>query len=306
MAAVLRFGTSSALAELAESMDFVVALPSSPHGARMAKTHPIEHPSIADLRESEIDEARRIQTSLLPTGPLRGPTFEIACRFAPFSDVSGDFADYFDLPNDLVGIYIGDVVGKGLPAAMYGAMVMGMLRGTNKTGEDSGAVLETLNNRLLVRPVAGRFCSTIYALLNPATLELKFSNAGLPFPLHASAEGCKAVGEGGIPSGIFPGSSYEVHSIKLSPGDAVLFATDGLHELRNSENEDFSWTKLSEVWRHSGANSAEETLDLLFDGIKEFSGSTRQHDDLTVVIVKALSTMVLPTPGGGFSRVAIR
>jgi phosphoserine phosphatase RsbU/P len=272
----------------------------------MTETQTIEHLHGADLREGELGEARRIQTSLLPTGPLGGPTFEIACRFAPFSDVSGDFADYFDLPNGLVGIYVGDVTGKGLPAAMYGAMVMGLLRGTNKTGEETAVVLEMLNKRLLVRPVAGRFCSTIYALLNPATLELKFSNAGLPLPLHASDAGCEAVGQGGIPSGIFPGSSYETHSIKLSPGDAVLFATDGLHELRNSADEDFSWTKLSEVWRECRGNSAEQTLDRLFEAMKQFAGGARQHDDLTVVIVKALSTIVLPASGGGFSRVALR
>ncbi|HKN62551.1 MAG TPA: PP2C family protein-serine/threonine phosphatase [Candidatus Acidoferrales bacterium] len=260
-----------------------------------------------NIWEAEKDEARRIQESLLPTGPLRGPSFEVACRFAPFSEVSGDFADYFDLPNGLVGIYLGDVVGKGLPAAMYGAMVMGTLRGANKTGEDTNAVLATLNKRLLVRPVSGRFCATLYALFNPATLELKFSNAGLPFPLHASEAGCKTIGEGGLPSGLFPGSSYDVHSIKLSPGDTVLLATDGLHELRNGNDEDFSERKLSEVWHRCRGSSAKETLDLLFEGVKEFSaGGGTQHDDITVVVVKVMSTMVLPNPAGGFWRVPLR
>jgi sigma-B regulation protein RsbU (phosphoserine phosphatase) len=261
----------------------------------------------ASIWEVERDEARRIQESLLPTGPLRGPSFEVACRFAPFSGVSGDFADYFDLPNGLVGIYLGDVVGKGLPAAMYGAMVMGTLRGTNKTGEDTRGVLTALNRRLLARPVSGRYCATLYALFNPATLELRFSNAGLPFPLHASEDGCKTVGDGGVPSGLFPGSSYDVHSIKLSPGDTVLFATDGLHEMRNGKDEDFSWERLSEVWQRCRRSSAKETLDLLFEGVKEFSaGGVGQHDDITVVVIKVMSTMVLPNPAGGFWRVPWR
>jgi len=260
----------------------------------------------ANVWEAEKDEARRIQASLLPTGSLRGPSFEIACRFAPFSDVSGDFADYFDLPNGLIGIYLGDVVGKGLPAAMYGAMVMGTLRGANKTGENTADVLRTLNKRLLVRPVSGRYCSTIYALFDPATLELKFSNAGLPLPLHASESGCKSVGEGGLPSGLFPGSSYDVHSIQLVPGDAVLLATDGLHELRNKQDEDFSWGALSEVWQSCRRQSAKETLDRLFAAVKEFSLGSAQHDDITVVVVKAISTMVLPNPAGGFWRVPVR
>jgi len=261
----------------------------------------------ASIWEVERDEARRIQESLLPTGPLRGPSFEVACRFAPFSGVSGDFADYFDLPNGLVGIYLGDVVGKGLPAAMYGAMVMGTLRGTNKTGEDTRGVLTALNRRLLARPVSGRYCATLYALFNPATLELRFSNAGLPFPLHASEDGCKTVGDGGVPSGLFPDSSYDVHSIKLSPGDTVLFATDGLHEMRNGKDEDFSWERLSEVWQRCRGSSAKETLDLLFEGVKEFSaGGVGQHDDITVVVIKVMSTMVLPNPAGGFWRVPWR
>lgn len=102
----------------------------------MPPPHVINQPAEPDLRALEMEEARRIQVSLLPTGPLRGSNFEIACRFWPFADVSGDLADYFDLPNGRVGIYLGDAVGKGLPAAMYGAMVMGTLRAINKSGED--------------------------------------------------------------------------------------------------------------------------------------------------------------------------
>ena len=272
----------------------------------MAARETAEQPASTDLRELELEEARRIQSSLLPTGPLRGPNFEIACRFSPFSEVSGDFADYFDLPDGLVGIYVGDVVGKGLAAAMYGAMVMGTLRGTNKTGTPTEAVLATLNKRLLVRPVPGRYCCTIYALFNPATLELSFSNAGLPFPLHASEEACASVGSGGLPSGLFPGASYEVHSVLLHPGDAVLIATDGLHELRNDRNEDFSWAKLGELWQRCRSSSGEETLDFLFAGMKEFAASGAPQDDITVVVVKAFSTTVLPKPGSGFSRIALR
>jgi phosphoserine phosphatase RsbU/P len=79
---------------------------------------PIDETPAREVWEFERDEARQIQASLLPTGSLRGPNFEIACRFSPFTDVSGDFADYFDLPSGLVGIYVGDVVGTGLPAGM--------------------------------------------------------------------------------------------------------------------------------------------------------------------------------------------
>jgi len=236
--------------------------------------------------EAARDEARLIQDSLLPRGTLRGDSFEVAFRFAPLGEVGGDFADFFQLPNGLVGMYMGDVVGKGLIAAMYASLVMGTIRGINKTGEDTAAVLGLLNKRLRVRPVPGRYSSTIYALFDPALRELSFSNAGVPLPLLASTEGCRSLGEGGFPSGMFPDAAYEIHRVRLAPGDTVLFATDGLHEMRNKENQDLSWGKLVEIWRQCRSKSADESLDFLFEEVRAFSGGVCSHDDITAVVLK--------------------
>lgn len=246
--------------------------------------------------DAEKDEARQIQMSLLPAEDLIGNGFEVSCRFTPYAEVGGDFADFFQLPNGLVGLYLGDVVGKGLPAAMYAALVMGMLRGINKTGEDTAAVLEMLNKRMLVRPISGRYAATLYALFDPMTRVLIFSNAGLPYPLHASATGCQPLGEGGLPSGLFPGTKYQVHTVQLEPGDAVLFATDGLHEIRDRHGSDFSWGRLAEIWKECVKAVAREALELLFGGVKEFSQGGRVHDDITVVVLKVPS---LPGTGEG-------
>lgn len=236
--------------------------------------------------EAAKDEARLIQDSLLPSGTLRGEAFEIAFRFAPLGEVGGDFADFFHLPNGLVGLYMGDVVGKGLIAAMYASLVMGTIRGINKTGEDTAAVLVLLNKRLRVRPVPGRFSCMIYALFDPATGQLSFSNAGVPLPLLVSRDGCRSLGEGGFPSGMFSDATYEIHTVQLSPGDAVLFATDGLHEMRNAQGEDLSWGKLEEIWRQCRCKSADECLDFLFDEVRAFSASSGSHDDITAVVLK--------------------
>src|SRR5579864_8906426 len=91
----------------------------------------------------EREEARQLQQSLLPGGPLATESVEIAYRFAPYSGVGGDFADFFLLPDGNAALYIGDVVGKGLSAAMYATLVMGTLRGTHKTGSDTAMVLST-------------------------------------------------------------------------------------------------------------------------------------------------------------------
>lgn len=136
---------------------------------------------------------------------------------------------------------------------MYAALVMGTIRGINKTGEDTATVLQLLNKRLRVRAVPGRYSSTIYALFDPRSGELTFPNAGVPLPLLVSAAGCRSLGEGGLPSGMFSGTSYEIHSVGLFPGDAVLFATDGLHELRNEKGDDLSWANCARPGMNAAA-----------------------------------------------------
>jgi phosphoserine phosphatase RsbU/P len=240
----------------------------------------------AEYRNIEREQARALQQSLLPIGTLTHPNYEVSCRYSPLSEVGGDFADYFTLPDGTVGIYLGDVVGKGLPAAMYGALVMGMLRGIHKTGTNTAAVLALLNKRLLVRPVPAHYCSTIYAVYDPAHRQLSLSNAGLPYPLHSSPDSVVTLGQGGIPSGLFPGSEYETTTVDLAPGDTVLFATDGLHEMRNAEREDFSWGHLGKLWRRTRGWSADESLERLFEELHVFSSGAPRHDDITAVVLK--------------------
>jgi len=246
-----------------------------------------EGASSPPIAEVDRDEAREIQQSLLPAGPLKGPAFEVAYRFFPFAGVGGDFADFFTLPNGLLGLYLGDVVGKGLPAALYAALVMGMLRGIHKTGQDTATSLALLNKRMLVRPVGGRYCATLYALFDPGSGLLTFSNAGLPHPVLVSKSGYSTLGAGGVPSGLFPDTAYDCYRVQLSPGDAVLFATDGLHEIRDDRNNDFSWRKLEQTWAQCRCKSAEESLDFLFEEAVQFTaGSKVPHDDITAVVLK--------------------
>jgi len=239
--------------------------------------------------DEQIQEAKIIQTSLLPATLLCHESVEIAFRFIPFSDVGGDFADVFRLPDGFIGIYLGDVVGKGLPAAMFAALVMGTMRGIHKTGTDTAQVLALLNERLVQRPVRGRFCSTLYALFNPATRELIFSNAGMPLPLLISGTACRQLGEGGLPSGMFAASTYERHVVQLGPGDCVLFATDGLHELRNREGVEFCTSEMEQVWAQCRRKSATESADFIFSRQLAFSDGSPPHDDITAVVLKVIS-----------------
>ena len=239
--------------------------------------------------DEQIQEAKIIQSSLLPATLLCHESVEIAFRFIPFSEVGGDFANVFRLPDGFIGIYLGDVVGKGLPAAMFAALVMGTMRGIHKTGTDSARVLALLNERLVQRPVRGRFCSTLYALFNPATRELIFSNAGMPLPLLISGTACRQLGEGGLPSGMFAGATYEQHVVQLGAGDCVLFATDGLYELRNREGVEFCTSEMEQVWAQCHCKSAAESADFVFSRQMAFSDGSPPHDDITAVVLKVPS-----------------
>jgi phosphoserine phosphatase RsbU/P len=250
--------------------------------SRLANGSPTcEYICLKHLKEAEL-----IQSSLLPTGPLRDPTVDLDFRFTPYFEVGGDFTDYFRLPDGSVGIYLGDVVGKGLPATLYSALVMGSLRGTHKTGTESAQVLELLNRRLVQRPLPARFCCTLYAVFDPPARTLTFSNAGLPFPLLVSEKGCSPLGEGGLPSGMFPEAQYTTHVVQLSPGDGVLFATDGLHEARNPEGVEFSDERLREAWSQCWKRTAAGALDLVLTRLESFLGGSCPHDDVTAVVLK--------------------
>jgi sigma-B regulation protein RsbU (phosphoserine phosphatase) len=248
-----------------------------------------ENPAQAScLCNDYLREAQLIQASLLPVKGICQGSVEIAMVCIPFSGVGEDFADFFELPDGFVRIDLGDVVGKGLPAAMYGALVMGTLRGIHKCGTDTARVLASLNERLVQRPMSGRFCSTLYALFNPATRELVFSNAGMPLPLLVSEKSYRMLGDGGLPSGMFAGSTYGRHGVQLDPGDCVLFASDGLHELRNRQREEFCTLEIMETRAQCGRKSAAESVEFVFDRQDAFSDGTAPHDDITVVVLKVV------------------
>jgi sigma-B regulation protein RsbU (phosphoserine phosphatase) len=247
----------------------------------------LDVPSLIHLRESELEEARNLQHSLLPNAPLCVPNAEFTSRFKPAAAVGGDFLDFFHLSDSRIGIYLGDVVGKGLSAAMYAALTVGTLRGIHKTGCPPMTVLSTLNRRLRTRSVPGRYSAVQYAVYDPETGELLFANAGLPRPILFSATNCCEVGQGGLPSGLFDEASYEQYSVTLQPGDSVLFLTDGLLEGHDAQREEFGVARVMEICKKHLHSSAEILLASLFAAVEEFSGHTPPQDDITAALLRA-------------------
>ncbi len=243
-----------------------------------------EFQSIEKLREEELVEARIIQNVMLPDKPLCHAGITISHYFQPASEVGGDYLDYFRLSDETVGLYLGDVSGKGLPAALYAALAVGMLRGVHKTGLDPAKVLSTLNDRLMQRGIPGRHTAIQYALFHPEDARLRIVSAGMPGPLHIRGNDCRVLQIAGIPPGLFPGVTYEELDLPLEPGDSVLFCTDGLTEARNRRGEEFELEGLQEVCKKYREASPLELLGHIFSALEEFTRECKQWDDMTATI----------------------
>jgi phosphoserine phosphatase RsbU/P len=241
-------------------------------------------PSVEKLREEELDEARAIQSVMLPSEPLRAGAVRISHQFQPVAAVGGDFLDYFELSDGSIGLYLGDVSGKGLAAAMYAALAVGTLRGVHKTGQSPAAVLATLNRRLLVRGVPRRYSVTQYAVFDPRTAQMHVTGAGMPGPFHLSAGGCRVLEIPGLPPGLFAEAQYDVSTLNMQPGDSVLFCTDGITEAFNTDNEAFGIERLHNLCESGLRIPPRELLGRIFAAVEAFTQGKPQQDDMAAAV----------------------
>jgi sigma-B regulation protein RsbU (phosphoserine phosphatase) len=140
----------------------------------------LDLPALEKLREEELEEARSIQGVMLPAESLRAGAVTISHEFQPVAAVGGDFLDYFELTDNSLGLYLGDVSGKGLPATLYAALAVGTLRGVHKTGTAPHNVLALLNRRLVLRGIPLRYAAIQYALFDPHSRGMHIASAGMP------------------------------------------------------------------------------------------------------------------------------
>ena len=242
---------------------------------------PSELRSIERLREQELEEARVIQNVMLPAHPLRTAGVTISHEFQPVKEVGGDYLDYFKLSDETIGLYVGDVSGKGLPAALYAALAVGTLRGIHKTGMEPDRVLSLLNQRLLLRGIPGRHSAIQYALFDPSTARIRIVSAGMPGPLLLRGEDSRVLQIAGLPPGLFSTASYDEVSLQLEPGDSLLFFTDGLSDARNIHDEEFGVDGIQDVCRHHAGETPLDLLKHLFSAIQDFTADCKQWDDMT-------------------------
>jgi sigma-B regulation protein RsbU (phosphoserine phosphatase) len=245
---------------------------------------PLELHGIEKLREEELEEARAIQSVMLPSESLRAGAVMISHEFQPIAAVGGDFLDYFQLTDESVGLYLGDVSGKGLPAALYAALAVGTLRGVHKTGTSPHEVLATLNRRLMIRGMPRRHTAIQYAVFDPNSHELQISSAGMPGPFHLCGKGCRTLELTGIPPGLFAATSYETLTLRLQPGESVLFCTDGITDAFARDGEQFGIERLQELCGAQRPIAPAELLGRIFTAVENFSHGREQHDDMAAAV----------------------
>jgi len=247
-------------------------------------TMPLLELSVEKLREEELEEARAIQSVMMPGEPLRAGAVRISHAFQPVAAVGGDFLDYFEMSDGSIGLYLGDVSGKGLAAAMYAALAVGTLRGVHKTGQSPDSVLSTLNRRLLVQGVPRRHSATQYAVFDPRSAQMRVSSAGMPGPFHLSADGCRVLEIPGLPPGLFAEAAYDTSTLTLQPGDSILFCTDGITDAFNIQDEEFGISRLQSLCENALRIPPRELLRRIFAAVEAFTVGRQQHDDMAAAV----------------------
>lgn len=243
--------------------------------------------------EREVTFAQRVQAALLPTElPKRMKGVDVAARFAPARELGGDLYDFLSPePHSLV-VAVGDVSGKGVPAALYSAFASELVRSRTyrrryvpqKIGPAS--VLTVMNTILHERQLEEYYCTLCYASFELKHRSVTIANSGLPYPIRASGDICRQIELPGVPLGSFSGSTYDEVMFETHPGDVFVFCTDGVSEAMNGRGEEFGSTRLLDVVAGVRHQSARQIVDAIFSAVQDFRGDTPPNDDTTAVAVR--------------------
>jgi phosphoserine phosphatase RsbU/P len=246
-----------------------------------------------DRLEKEIRFAQRVQAALLPAAlPKRMKHVDVAARFAPARELGGDLYDFLaPEPNSLV-VAVGDVSGKGVPAALYSAFAGELIRSRTFRRRyapeqfSPAGVLASTNTILHERQLEEYYCTLCYALFDLKRRTVTLANSGLPYPIRCTAHTVSQIELPGVPLGSFAGSTYDEAAFDLSPGDVFVFCSDGVFEANDAIGREFGAERLLGVVEAACRRSARELVDAIFSAVQAFRGDTPPNDDMTAVALK--------------------
>jgi sigma-B regulation protein RsbU (phosphoserine phosphatase) len=238
--------------------------------------------------EQDLALARELQFRLLPPKVPHFANAEVATRFAPARQIGGDLYDFLKYSGvGRVGIAVGDVSGKGAPAAIYAALVSGILRSHALEEPGAASMLEGVNLSLSERPIDAQYVSMIYAIWDDHDRKLYIANSGLPRPIHCSGGGhCSLINVTGLPMGLFNNAEYDETVLRGEPGDAFIFFSDGILDATSSKGEMFGRERVERVADQNLHLSAEAIVDKLFKAVSAHAAGVDRFDDQTIVVLK--------------------
>jgi phosphoserine phosphatase RsbU/P len=260
----------------------------------------IAHLTAVKIRETESHEARQrqeeelkraaaLQQALLPGEPTRIGCIDIAGRNVPSMDVGGDYFDYVEGENGRLVVGLGDVAGKGMPAALLMTHLAASVRAQVETERPLGEVMRRLNRSIHQNVRGERFITLVLAEVDTRDGSLTYINGGHNPPLLLRTSGAfESLTEGGLLLGIMPGAEYASGSLVLEAGDLLVFYSDGVTEARNLDEEEYGDERLMQFLRGSASRRPEELVEALIQDVRDFSRRPKPTDDVTVVMMRRL------------------
>ena len=241
-------------------------------------------------QQAEVASASLIQQSFLPTESsvdLTDSDFEISAKIRPAREVGGDFYDFFELSADQVAIVIGDVCGKGIPASIFMAVVVTVLRTAAREQPDAATTIARTNAILCRDNAASLFATAFYGVLNIRSGTLDYCNCGHNAPLHILASGeSSRLTATGLPLALYTDRPYAASRIHLNPGDDLILFTDGVTEALNTMKQEFGDSLLEETLLGTRGLTAAELVSRLFATVDSFAQGAEQADDIACVVIR--------------------
>src|SRR5439155_15408350 len=237
--------------------------------------------------EEELKRAANIQQSLLPTEPLHRSPYRVAGKNIPSSDVGGDYFDFIDSGGSWLTVGLGDVAGKGMPAALLMTNLHASVRAHVESERELPTVMTRLNRSIHHAVRGERFITLVLIAIDCSNGEICYVNAGHnpPFLVRASGE-TEKLSVGGLLLGMFPDASYESATMRMAPEDILVLYSDGVTEARDDSGEEFGEDRLASFLQKNRTLAPERLVESLIRAVREFSSEGKPGDDVTVAVMR--------------------
>lgn len=229
--------------------------------------------------------AADIQRALLPEDRHERRSFDLAAVSVPCRTVGGDFYDYLDVSESAFGFALGDVSGKGPPAALLAAVVQATFAAQAPVSLDPADTMARINTALLRRAIAARFATMCYGVISPSGT-FSYCNAGQEPPLVIRRHGVRTLETGGPVVGLLPFATYAYETLTLEQGDVVVIFSDGVTDARSMSSDEFGRDRILKAIQHCHGMPSDAVLDLLLSAVNEFAAGAPQMDDITALVFR--------------------